>query len=89
MAIGREHTPVPTEKKYGAEKNNPVILRPPDQMNPELAANIFKKYCILDSMDGTHIAMNTKKNLKIGKTLKEKNRLNTVKRMTIMLECKN
>lgn len=76
------------QEKYEVVKNYPVILRPSDQINPKLVANVFKKYCILDSMNGTHTVMSTKKNLKIGKTLKMKKWWNTVKRMTIMLECK-
>lgn len=61
------------QEKYEVVKNYPVTLRPSDQINPKLVAKVLKKYCILDSMDGTHIVTSTKKNLKIGKTLKMKN----------------
>lgn len=59
------------QEKYGVVKNYPGILRPSDQINPELVGNVFKKYCILDSVDGTHVDMSTKKNLKIGDTESE------------------
>lgn len=75
------------QEKYGVVKNYPVISRPSDQIKPELVANVFKKYYNLDSMAGTHIVMNTKKNLNIGKKLKVKNRLNMVKRISISIAC--
>lgn len=89
MAIGKEHAPVPTGKIRSSEKLPCPFKWPSDQINPELVANAFKKYCILVSMDGTHFDTSTKKNLKIGKTLKVKNRLNMAQRMAVTLECKN
>ena len=90
MTINRDHTLASTGKiQSSAKLPCHYIKRPSEQINPEIVANVFKKYCILDSMDGTEDDISTKKNLKIVKTLKVKNRLKMVKRTTEMLECEN
>lgn len=88
MTIGRDHALASIGKIWSSAKLPCCyIKRPPDQINPELVANVFKKYHILDSMNGTEDDISKKKNLKIVKTLKVKNRLKMVKRMTETLEC--
>lgn len=56
MTIGLDHTLASTGKiRSSAKLPCHYIKRPSDQINPELVSNVFKKHCILDSMDGTKV----------------------------------
>lgn len=68
ITIDRNHALASTGKiRNSAKLPCHYMKRPPDQINQELVANVFKKQCILDSMDGTEDYKCTK-NPKITKT---------------------
>lgn len=89
MTIGRDHAVASTGKIRSAKLLCCYIKRSTVQINPELVANVFNRYCILDCMDGTEDDVSSKKNIKTVKMLKVKRRLKMVKRMTEISECKN
>lgn len=56
MTIGQDHALASTGKiQSSAKLPCHYVKQPSDQINPELVSNVFKKYCILDSMDGTKV----------------------------------
>lgn len=55
MTSGREHALASAGKTHSSGKLPcHYTKRPSNQINPELIT-VFKKYCILDAMDGTEI----------------------------------